>query len=102
MEDNYLVPIDIQDSILDFFIQSADKGDDYWASEKWELVRYSHQVKLVFIRSLIKDWSRLDYPEREGELDSYLQKATGRKKLRVGYFKPRQTVEIVEEDYNEQ
>lgn len=83
------IPADVQEALLDWHIMADDVGDEYWSADHWEAVRYSAFLKILFLRHVDPEWTRNNHPEREGELDEWLRKKTGRKRLIVGYFTPR-------------
>lgn len=83
------IPADVQEALLDWHIMADDVGDEYWSADHWEAVRYSAFLKILFLRHADPEWTRNNHPEREGELDEWLRKKTGRKRLIVGYFTPR-------------
>ena len=93
MSNNSLIPPDIEEALLDWYIIAEDTGDLYWLAERWETVHYSSFLKILFIRSLDPSWERALYPSREHELDNWLREKTGRKRLIVGYFTPRKQKE---------
>jgi len=93
MSNNSLIPPDIEEALLDWYILAEDTGDLYWLAERWETVHYSSFLKILFIRNLDPTWERKLFPSREHELDKWLRKQTGRKRLIVGYFTPRKPKE---------
>ena len=83
------IPADVQEALLDWHIMADESGDEYWSADRWEAIRYSAFLKILFLRNTDPDWLRKNHSEREGELDDWLRKKTGRKRLIVGYFTPR-------------
>ena len=83
------IPADVQEALLDWYIMADDTEDEYWSADHWEAVRYNSFLKILFLRNTDPSWARKNHPEREGELDEWLRKKTGRKRLIVGYFTPR-------------
>ena len=81
-------PEDIEEALLSWFDLAYDTDDDYWSVNRWNIVRYSSYLGILFLRCTDPKWERRNYPEREGEIARWIQDKTGRNKLLVGYLTP--------------
>lgn len=90
MKELAIIPKDIEEALLNFFLKKDEEGDDYWKSENWQIVSYTSGLQTLFLRNLDHTWSReINHKNHEQELDNYLKPMLGNS-FQTGYFEPYQ------------
>lgn len=82
-----MIPLKLIDSVLSFFELQEKIGNKYWNRNHFSIGKYSHELKMIYVKPLFSDSSFDKYREEIYKFEKFL-KQNFHRKIIVSFYVP--------------